>query len=326
MRTAIERGLCTIERTAQAQSVHARTVHAQTAHVGWPRKQTGFSRIELIAVLAITAVAAGLLPAALQDAREAARRTQCRNNLRHIAVACRNYHDVNACFPLGWFDRRLASDSPGAYGWQTRILGYVDHLSLYRGLKLNISMPTEPTADLKTAIPVYRCPADPTEVTNPMRSNFGTSNYSGNYGSIPPPRWAPGPLAQFWPGAVASLPQPNGILIREVCVRVRDITDGTTNTFLAGERSVKSAAGIWPGLTSTQNETDIVTDSSAGNEINSGIAAYSSLHPGGATFAFCDGSVRFISETIESRDGEGAAMGTFQKLAARNDNQPVNAP
>jgi hypothetical protein len=78
-------------------------------------------------------------------------------------------------------------------------------------------------------------------------------------------------------------------------------------------------------LTSTQNATDQVTDSSAGNEINSGIGAYSSLHPG-AQFAFCNGSVRFISETIESRDGEGAAMGTFQKLAARDDHQPVNVP
>jgi prepilin-type processing-associated H-X9-DG protein len=79
-------------------------------------------------------------------------------------------------------------------------------------------------------------------------------------------------------------------------------------------------------LTSSQNQTDQVTDSSAGNEINSGIGAFSSVHPGGATFAFCDGSVRFISETIQSRDGEGAAMGTFQKLAARNDHQFVNAP
>ena len=100
-----------------------------------------------------------------------------------------------------------------------------------------------------------------------------------------------------------------------MCVRVRDIPDGTANTFLAGERGVTSAAGIWPGVTSSQNTTDQVTDASAGNEINSGIAAFSSVHPGGATFAFCDGSVRFISDTIDSRDGEGAAMGLFQKPA-----------
>jgi prepilin-type processing-associated H-X9-DG protein len=295
-------------------------------HADRCRNRAGFSRIELIAVLAITAIAAGLLPSALQQAREDARRTQCRNNLKVIALACHNYHDTNFNFPLGWFERRRASDSPGAYGWQTRILPFIELVSLYQRIDFNASMPPEPTADLKTPIGVYRCPADPTEVTNPMRSNFGTSNYYGNYGSIATPRWAPAPLAQFWPGAVASLPEPNGILLRNVCVRISDIADGTTNTFLAGERSVKSAAGIWPGVTSTQNETDQVTDSSAGNEINSGIGAFSSVHPGGATFAFCDGSVRFISEAVLSREGEGAAMGLFQKLAARNDYQPVIPP
>jgi prepilin-type processing-associated H-X9-DG protein len=290
------------------------------------RKPTAFSRIDLIAVLAITVIAAGLLTAAVQQAREEARRTGCRNNLRLIALACHNYHDTNFVFPLGWFERRRASDAPGAYGWQMRILPFLEYVAIYQRVDFNVSMPPEPTALLKTTIPVYRCPADPTEVTNPMRSNFGTSNYSGNYGSIAPPRWAPGPLAQFWPGGVASLPEPNGILFRNVSVRIADIADGTSNTFIAGERSVKSAAGIWPGVTSSQNETDQVTDCSAGNEINSGIGAFSSVHPGGAMFAFCDGSARFISETILSRDGEGAAMGLFQKLAARNDYQPVNPP
>jgi prepilin-type processing-associated H-X9-DG protein len=290
------------------------------------RQPAGFSRVDLLAVLAVAALAAGLLPAAIQQTREGARRIQCRDNLRLIGIACHNYHDTYSRFPPGWFECRRASDSHGAYGWQTRILSFVDYLALYRRVNFNASMPPEPTTDLKTAIAAYRCPSDPTEVTNRMRSNFGTSNYSGNYGSIAAPRWAPGPLAQFWPGAVVSLHEPNGILVGNVCIRVRDIADGTANTFFAGERSVKSAAGIWPGLTSSQNETDQVTDCSAGNEINSGIGAFSSVHSGGANFAFCDGSVRFISEAIQSRDGEGAAMGVFQKLAARNDHQPVTPP
>ncbi len=290
-----------------------------------PRKRTAFSRIDVIAVLALTALAAGLLPAAVQQAREEARRTQCRNNLKVIAIACLHYHDVFKTFPMGWVERRGGSDAPG-YGWQTQILGFVERLETFQHINFRAPMPSEPTALLKTVIPVYRCPSDPTEVTNPMRFNFGTSNYSGNYGSIAPPRWAPGPLARFWPGEIASLPEPNGILFRNVCVRVREIPDGTSNTFLAGERGVKSAAGIWPGVTSSQNETDQVTDCSAGNEINSGLGAFSSVHSGGAMFAFCDGSARLINDTIDSRDGEGEAMGLFQKLAARNDHQQVIWP
>jgi prepilin-type processing-associated H-X9-DG protein len=287
------------------------------------RQPAGVSRVDLLAVLAIAVVAVGLLPAAVQQTREVARRIQCRDNLRLINIACHNYHDSYSRFPPGWFECRRTSDSQGAYGWQTRILAYLDNAALYRRVKFNAPMPPEPTTDLKAALAVYRCPSDPTEVTNQMRSNFGTSNYSGNYGSIAAPRWAPGPLAEFWPGAGVSLHEPNGVLVGNACIRVRDIPDGTANTFLAGERSFKSAAGIWPGLTSRQSETDQVTDCSAGNEINSGIGAFSSLHAGGANFAFCDGSVRFISEAILSRAGEGTAMGVFQKLAARNDHQPV---
>jgi prepilin-type processing-associated H-X9-DG protein len=290
------------------------------------RKSAGFSSVELVVVLAISAVLGSLLPSAIQDARENARRTMCRNNLKQIALAMHNYHDVNIAFPMGWIDLSGQVNSRAAYGWQTRLLPYLEQVVLYNRLNFNQPMPSQPTDDLKTTIPTYRCPSDPTEATNSMRSNFGTSNYSGNFGSIPAPRWAPGPLAQYWPGAVASLPEPNGILMRNVCIRIADIVDGTSNTMMAGERSIKSAAGIWPGVSSSQNETDQVTDCSGGNEMNSGIGAFSSLHPGGANFALCDGSARFIVETIQSGASDGQQMGVYQLLACRNDLQVFSLP
>jgi prepilin-type processing-associated H-X9-DG protein len=300
----------------------------------------GFTINELVATIAAVGLLAGLLPAALEEARSSARRTQCQDHLKIIGLALHNYHDTYNTFPPGWVQADAHADSPPGYGWQRSILPFTENMPLYNKMMVTEEaankdvpgkrvrntdfppMPSQGTPTLQTVVAVYRCPSDPTEPANSLRSNFGTSNYSGNFGSVAEPRWAPAPLAQFWPGAVESPEQPNGIFWRNSKCRIADIRDGTTNTFAVGERCITSAAGIWPGVTSNQNRTDQATDCVAGNEINSDIAAYSSLHPGGSNFLFCDATVRFLKETIDS-GRHSDRTGIYQWLSGRNDGQVI---
>ena len=287
------------------------------------RRFGGFTMTELMVVMASTSLLMAELLPAVQQAREAARRAQCKNNLKQIGLALHNYKNVYRTFPPGWVQHHSYAVSRPGFGWQTSILPYVGQASLYNKLftTRNQMMPPAANATLQHVIPAYRCPSDSTEKINSMRSNYGTSNYSGNHGNVSLPRWAPGPLSRFWPGGVDTPRTTNGIFFWNSVIRIRDFTDGTSNTFLVGERCVTSAAGIWPGVTSNRSENDQVTDCSPGNEINSSMAAFSSLHPGGAHFLLGDGAVRFVNQHIESKPGEGAAMGTYQRLSARNDGQ-----
>ena len=214
------------------------------------------------------------------------------------------------------------------FGWQTSILPFVDQAPLYQQFDFRSPLPA---ADIKvrgekifqTVIKEYRCPADSTSATNPMRGDYGTSNYSGNHGNVLLPRWTTGRRTAFWPGQVNTPRDAKGIMYWNSSVRLRDITDGSSNTFLVGERSVTSAAGIWPGVGSNEFENDAVTDCSHGSRLNNGPTSFSSGHAGGANFLLCDGSVRFIQNDIDSKPLTRGELGTYQRLANRHDGLPV---
>ena len=272
----------------------------------------GLTSIELLTIACSALVVAALAVPSLLQARQAARSNRCTNNLKQIGLALHNYHDVYRTFSAGWYTRSYqATDGPW-YGWQVSILPFVEKAPLYNEISQFASQKQpEPNELFTNRVEVYICPANLEGVVNDVRGGYGVSFYSGNHGN------------ERLPGSADTPQEANGIFYVNSSVGLRDITDGASNTLMIGERGLSSAASIWPGVRQNQWENDAVTDCSDHARINSDITSFSSMHGEGANFVMCDGSVRFISQTIESRPADGGQLGTWQKLSQRNDNQPV---
>ena len=303
----------------------------------------GFTLIELLVVIAIIAILIALLLPAVQQAREAARRTQCKNNLKQMGLALHNYHDVYNVFPPGNVHKSGSQRSPrlAAYGWATFILPFMDLNNVFDVLDVN-------KRDLDTALrdpavkslaqqmlPAYRCPSDSSpdvntkrSFNNPYRMSVGTSNYLGVIGT----RWST-PYQVVVRGR-----DPWGMLFGDSKVRIRDVIDGTTNTLFIGERDVECRAGVWIGVRNYQGNGNIGNRQHLGRtffKINHPSPSrceqgFSSAHAGGAQFLLVDGSVRFISETIHSNTRTSTwirprnTVGTYQRLGRRNDKLVVS--
>ncbi|HUG20615.1 MAG TPA: DUF1559 domain-containing protein [Planctomycetaceae bacterium] len=268
-----------------------------------------FTRIELLTVFGLVAVLSAIVLPSVVQSQEEARRNTCKNNLKQLALAIHNYHDVYNSFPPGWVAKNREADSGPWYGWQAAILPYMEQAPLFNNLNLNDYGKTDEKI-LKTVIPGYRCPSDPMVDLNPLRGKYATSSYSGNAGS------------QRLPGSVDPLKTQNGLFWWNSNCNFAQVRDGLSNTFLFGERCITSGSGIWLGLTKNRNENDAISDCSHHSRINRSITSFSSNHPEIVYFALCDGSVRPVSEKIDSSDDE-KNPDLFQKLADRADGSPI---
>jgi len=298
----------------------------------------GFTLIELLVVIAIIAVLVALLLPAVQQAREAARRSQCKNNLKQIGLALHNYHDSMNTLPFGWVGDPTGSNRGNRWGWGVMILPYLDQPALYNGLTAitgtsasgNPAVGFSATLNsfampniLQTPVPVYRCPSDTavSVVISPLKNGysftgnttqFGRSNYPGVSGSI-----VTGTIPTSANGTG------NGAFSQNSKRSFRDFADGLSNTFLVGERRSPAVVGglyfggdtIWAGVGDEGSVAAFslhVGDCAPGDPLNSptGIApttsnflpysGFNSMHVGGGHFLLGDGSVRFISENIAS--------------------------
>ena len=311
------------------------------------RHRRAFTLIELLVVIAIIAVLIALLLPAVQSAREAARRGTCINNLRQLGIALHNYNDTVGSFPPGYLSLMdpvtFDNDGPG-WGWLARTLNQMEQSALYNSINfvLGIEFPANQTSRL-TVVSSFLCPSDAfiqTTFTVVDSTTTGTmpgapicvvasSNYLGSVGSGDP--------SSLFPWIIDDDDGPpgrdngNGIFFRNRSLNIATITDGTSNTFLVGERSQNLSRGSWTGavtnaavpLVALQAEAGldpegggalVLSHTGEGHGPNSpsGLAhgdQYWAMHPGGANFLFCDGSVRFIKEQV------GFAI--FQALATR---------
>lgn len=266
-----------------------------------------FTLVELLVVIAIIGVLVGLLLPAVQAAREAARRMQCTNNLKQIGLAMHNYNDVFKSMPPEFFGTRNVAGLPGPalrgrWGCNVALMPFYEEANRYRALNpiggdnlLESNMPTIAQQPLLAQpLPMFRCPSDAGPATNPNSGNatigfYGTSNYliSDSVSQID----------------VQGQNRPGGL----VPCKFSNITDGLSNTFMYGERALRtsaplSAGSIWPGLVGS----NFCSHFRAAFPPNTPWAghvttkwALTSNHSGGVNVVFCDGSVHFIASTIE---------------------------
>jgi prepilin-type N-terminal cleavage/methylation domain-containing protein len=193
-------------------------------------RRRGFTLIELLVVIAIIAILIALLLPAVQQAREAARRSQCRNNLKQIGLALHNYHDNFQKFPMGaiWGVRNAAgtAHTPFHHTWLTAILPYVDQAPMYNGV--NFNGPALGQAHVNKQLPAFSCPSEGSGL-QPVRDThgFATTSYAGSNGYD---WWSRG----FHMGAPGS-DHFGGIFDPLQCTSLRDVVDGTSNTVAVAE-------------------------------------------------------------------------------------------
>ncbi len=282
------------------------------------RSHRGFTLIELLVVIAIIAILIGLLLPAVQQAREVARRTQCKNNLKQVGLAIHNYHDVYNTFPNVNANSALSGGSPF-----TSILPLIDQGNSFSHYDFNrTNSDPHNIAVTGQVIPSYSCPSSPMRRDVPSCSS-DSGRAPGNY-AVCIGTEAYNPYWSYIPGTPR--PNLNGAIVYTDSTsgktRFRDFTDGTTTTLMIGETAYHlpdykfrsgSCAGeprysftYWsvpyPGSTACTTKYAF----NPHDQQDDGIydpgwtQSFRSDHLGGVQFTFADGSVHFISENIDA--------------------------
>ena len=271
------------------------------------QRRVGFTLIELLVVIAITAVLIALLLPAVQQAREAARRSQCKNNLKQIGLAMHNYHDVFGTLPPG--------DLSGGYTRTSAfvsILSQIDQAPMYN--LYNFNLPHTNVANrqvVSQSVPAYLCPSAVIRRAVPIvgcdANNRAPGTYAGCSGNGDP-----------W-GTRASASPNTGLIVNldSGPIRMKDVTDGMSTTLLVGESawnfpdyvfaSGACAGQVRFGFTYWSSPYPLSTLFTTRGPFNpkrldgdqTRLANFRSDHIGGAHFTLGDGSVRFTSESID---------------------------
>lgn len=303
-------------------------------------RRNGFTLVELLVVIAIIGVLVALLLPAVQAAREAARRGQCLNNLKQMGLALLNHESAKGAFPKGRWNvaptdlgKHDVADRPSAkshdHSWQVVTLPYAEEANIARQYDLK---KTWFHADNRTAasapIAMFRCPSvaevdrfDPnfTTALKPAAGDYGCTN------SIGPTAWGSAqPSLGVYPGDLDGTKDNHErvigvltkVLDRAAC-RMKEITDGTSNTLLLSEgagkpdKYTKGRKGDANGNQVPVAEGVGWADPDSGFTVNNNAQFINytndreiySFHTGGAPFCFADGHVQMIAEELEMTVG-----------------------
>jgi prepilin-type N-terminal cleavage/methylation domain-containing protein/prepilin-type processing-associated H-X9-DG protein len=328
----------------------------------------GFTLVELLVVIAVIGILLALLLPAVQAAREASRRLRCAANLRQLALACHSYADAHGTLPIGIPQMYDPDPSLNFYGQTQSIfvsmLGQLEQQPLYSAVNFSRSIFASANATVfATGLDVLWCPSDPSirmEVEypfyeDPFKEKVRFSSYAGCTGT-----WYPD-LSDFPDSAnLARIEQINGLFTANRGIRFAEITDGTSQTVLLSERAHGLLTGDdfrywhwWADSVSMDTRFWTIFPLNPFRKIpdtpetysSAYTSAASSFHPSGAYFAFADGSVRFLSDSINSwatdsrgyplgvsEDNQGffhmkpeTRLGIYQMLSTRAGNESVSA-
>jgi prepilin-type N-terminal cleavage/methylation domain-containing protein len=330
-----------------------------------------FTLVELLVVIAIIGILVGLLLPAVQAAREAARRMQCSNNLKQHGLAILNYESAYKRFPIGftdYFDGTGAVGRDGGWSWMCAILPFMEQNALYQSLDLNrapygtVGTVSDAAGrnNLASAVPLpmFRCPSDTSPPTRAINAtspggsdNVAVTSYCGVIGPFDGSRCANSG------GFMVPERRNIGVFVVNHSRKIGELTDGTSNVFMAGEVSWRPLDTAGRGSDRQFILGSVVT--TGGVNCNNGAAnangaflhlrstrkklngpyiggdkhaAFHSYHTAGAQFLGGDGSVRFVSQNIEHTDTNytttpdnlNGPYGLFQRMAGMNDGQVVS--
>lgn len=288
----------------------------------------GLTLVELLVVIAIIALLVGLLMPAVQGARQAARRLQCGSNLKQFGLAVQAYVQAQGHFPREFVGQQ---SGVGNWGAGTFLLPHLEQQPLFDALNPHgrpfPTLAAEPRLGL--VIPVYACPDDVTPAANAAFGGYGKTNY-------------------VYSDAIGNTVDEHKHTIGPNAVTPAHIRDGQSNTILSGERAqrpppARAVAGVWAGR--PLNTTNACT-SGRGAWPPGTVSlfpdawdpactrhAWSSNHPGGIQVVFCDTSIRFLSNDIDSHTSYATCLDTeprtvtanrvYQNLYRRDDGNPL---
>jgi prepilin-type N-terminal cleavage/methylation domain-containing protein len=286
----------------------------------------GFTLIELLVVIAIIAILIALLLPAVQQVREAARRTSCRNNLKQIGLALHNYHASHQTFPSGYTYRRGAGgENVAGFSWGTMLLPFLDQAPLFQ--QFDFGPPVFDPANQpprERHLPVFLCPSDVVSdrgfvEMGPQPERYAMASYCGSFGP---------------PDLDADQEQRHGMFSRNSRIRTADVRDGLSNTLFVGERqngpfrggaahgnhveyetTWAAAVRDWDDPTDDHGHMVLFQTGHRPNDPQSDDRDISAPHIGYAQFLLGDGAVRPIGENID--------FGVYTALGTRVGNETV---
>lgn len=301
----------------------------------------GFTLVELLVVIAIIGILIALLLPAVQAAREAARRSQCINNFKQVGLAMHNYHDTQKCFPPGMIfywsvsNTECGQNDSGSYygfGWALRVLPHMEQSQIYDQVDWNLA--SLYATGVNRTVGAYRvdaflCPSDPQDgelvqvsagwqTGSHADEDLRMTNMAGVSDSV---NWTCSTTAP------KRYPKMDGMMGERLGCKVAHVIDGTSNTLMIGEMT-GGGPGTYRGqFWSTWNLLDTYDGINGIYTVpgNPNLTAYdmrrtgfSSYHPGGCNFLLADGSVHFLSETIDAL--------TLRGLTTRGGKESVTLP